>query len=198
MPIGRRERAKQDKRERIMAAARELFAERGVGGVTTQQVADRADVAIGTLYLYAATKAELLIMVQNQKFAAAIDNGLVAAAVTARRDPLEGVIALIRPVVVCVREHIENGRTYLHELVFGDPSEPYRREGVTLSVPTRGRHRPPADARRAHRRPGCGDARASDHRDHPHQHHRHRLPAPHRRRRPLGHPRTSAGHPVTS
>lgn len=83
MPIGRRERAKQDKRERIMAAARELFAERGVGGVTTQQVADRADVAIGTLYLYAATKAELLIMVQHQKFAAAIDNGLAAAAVSA-------------------------------------------------------------------------------------------------------------------
>ena len=41
-----RERAKEDKRERIMAAARELFAEHGVSGVTTQQVADRADVAI--------------------------------------------------------------------------------------------------------------------------------------------------------
>ena len=132
MPIGRRERAKQDKRERIMAAARELFAEHGVGGVTTQQVADRADVAIGTLYLYAATKAELLIMVQNQKFAAAIDTGLEA--VTATQGPLEGVIALIRPVVACVREQVENGRTYLHELVFGDPAEPYRREGLTLSA----------------------------------------------------------------
>ena len=43
MPIGRREWAKQDKRERIRAGARELFAEHGVGGVTTQQVADRAD-----------------------------------------------------------------------------------------------------------------------------------------------------------
>ena len=40
MPTGRRERAKQDKRERIMAAARELFAEHGVGRVTTQQVAN--------------------------------------------------------------------------------------------------------------------------------------------------------------
>ena len=85
MPIGRREWAKQDKRERIRAGARELFAEHGVGGVTTQQVADRADVAIGTLYLYASTKAELLIMVQNQKLAATIDAGLAAAAVTAER-----------------------------------------------------------------------------------------------------------------
>ena len=71
MPIGRRERAKKDKHERIMTAARELFAEQGVSGVTTQQIADRADVAIGTLYRYASTKAGLLIMVQNEKFAAA-------------------------------------------------------------------------------------------------------------------------------
>jgi len=132
IPIGRRERAKQHKRERIMAAARELFADHGVGGVTTQQVADRADVAIGTLYLYAATKAELLIMVQNHKFAAAIDAGLAAAA-TGRPGSLEGIIALIRPVVACIREQVENGRTYLHELVFGDPTEPYRREGLALS-----------------------------------------------------------------
>jgi AcrR family transcriptional regulator len=133
IPIGRRERAKQDKHGRIMTAARELFAEHGVGGVTTQQVADRADVAIGTLYLYAATKAELLIMVQNQKFAAAIDTGLAAASVSATGGSLEGVMALIRPVVACVREQVENGRTYLHELVFGDPAEPYRREGLALS-----------------------------------------------------------------
>jgi AcrR family transcriptional regulator len=129
---GRRERAKQAKRERIMAAARELFALHGVGGVTTQQIADRADIAIGTLYLYAATKAELLIMVQNQKFSTAIDDGLASAADA--NGTLEDVLALIRPVVACVREHVENGRTYLHELVFGDPAENHRREGLGLAA----------------------------------------------------------------
>jgi AcrR family transcriptional regulator len=123
MPVGRRERAKRDKRERIMAAARQLFAERGVSGVTTQQIADRADVAIGTLYRYAATKAELLIMVQNEKFAAAIDDGLAAAKAAAGRGALEAVAALVPPVVACVREQVENGRKYLLELVFGDPAE---------------------------------------------------------------------------
>ncbi|MFM9443059.1 TetR/AcrR family transcriptional regulator [Streptomyces acidiscabies] len=132
MPIGRRELAKQAKRERIMTAARELFAAHGVDRVTTQQVARRADVAIGTLYLYASTKAELLIMVQNEKFAAAVDSGL-AAANTVGQGALERVIALLRPVVECVREHIENGRTYLHELVFGDPAEPYRQAGLALA-----------------------------------------------------------------
>lgn len=124
---GRRERAKEDKRRRIADAARELFAERGVGGVTTQQIADRADVAIGTLYLYAATKAELLIMVQNRTFAAAIDDGLAASGLSA--GALDQVLALVTPVVSCLREQPENGRTYLHELVFGDPAEPWRREG---------------------------------------------------------------------
>jgi len=133
-PSGRRERAKQDKRERIMDATRELFSLHGVGSVTTQQIADRADVAIGTLYLYASTKAELLIMVQNQKFAKAIDDGLAAASAVSEGSTLDTVLALIRPVVTCLREHVENGRTYLHELVFGDPHESYRREGLALAT----------------------------------------------------------------
>ena len=132
--VGRREKAKQEKRERILAAARELLAEHGVNGVTTQQIADRAGVAIGTLYLYAATKAELLIMVQNEKFASAVDDGLAAATGAAGQGSLEQALLLVRPVVTCIREHVENGRTYLHELVFGDPAEPYRREGLALSA----------------------------------------------------------------
>ena len=134
MPIGRREQAKQDKRERILAAARRLFAERGVSEVTTAQIAGQADVAVGTLYLYASTKAELLIMVQNEKFAAAIDDGLDAANTGAGQGALDAVVTLIRPVVACLREQIENGRTYLHELVFGDPAEPYRRAGLALAA----------------------------------------------------------------
>ncbi|MEU3491677.1 TetR/AcrR family transcriptional regulator [Streptomyces massasporeus] len=95
-----------------MTAARDLFAEHGVSGVTTQQIAHRADAAIGALYLYASTKAELLIMVQNEKFAAAIDSGLAAANATVGQGALEPVIALIRPVVECLREHTEDGRAY--------------------------------------------------------------------------------------
>jgi hypothetical protein len=76
----------------------------------------------------------LLIMVQNEKFAAAIDDGLAAANAAAGRGELEAVVALVRPVVACVREQVENGRMYLHELVFGDPAEPYRRAGLALAA----------------------------------------------------------------
>lgn len=64
-PAGRRERNKQLKLDRITAAAHELFAERGIDEVTTQQIADKADIGTGTLFLYAKTKGELLLLVQN-------------------------------------------------------------------------------------------------------------------------------------
>ncbi|WIE78947.1 TetR/AcrR family transcriptional regulator [Curtobacterium sp. MCSS17_016] len=133
--LGRRERGRQDKSRRILDAARTLFLERGVGGVTTQQIADRADVAVGTLFRYAATKAELLIMVENERFATAIDDGraVVAVAAEAGAGAVPVVLALLGPVVRCVREHPENGRTYLHELVFGDPAEPNRHRGLALA-----------------------------------------------------------------
>jgi AcrR family transcriptional regulator len=174
----------------------ELFAEHGVGGVTTQQVADRADVAIDTLYLYASTKAELLIMAQNQKFAAAIDTGLAAAAVTARRGPLEGHRAHPHGGRVCVSRSRTDAPICTSSSLGILQALPTR--GTRPLSPTRGRHRAPADTGRAHRRPRCGVTRARDHRDHPHQHHRHRLPAPQRRRRPQRHPRTSTGQLTSS
>jgi hypothetical protein len=42
-----------------------------------------------------------------------------------------GVIRAHPPVVTCGRQHVEIGSTYLHELVLGDPTEHYRREGLT-------------------------------------------------------------------
>lgn len=42
------ERNKQQKLDRITAAARELFPERGVDEVTTQEIADKADIGAGS------------------------------------------------------------------------------------------------------------------------------------------------------
>lgn len=65
--LGRRERNKREKRARIVAAARELFERQGFGSTTTQQIADAADIGTGTLFLYARTKEDLLVMVfQNE------------------------------------------------------------------------------------------------------------------------------------
>ena len=125
-PVGRRERNKQQKLDRITAAARELFAERGVDEVTTQEIADQADIGAGTLFLYAKTKGELLLLVQNSTYADALAQGTSAA--ESITDPLDAVMAIIRPVVECNRKQIDNGRTYLREIVFGDPEEPHHRD----------------------------------------------------------------------
>jgi TetR/AcrR family transcriptional regulator len=131
---GRRERNKQDKLDRIMAAATALFAERGVGEVTTQQIADRADIGTGTLFLYARTKGELLLMVQNSLYAEALAQGEAAAATVA--DPVSAVMALLGPIVHCNRAQVENGRTYLRELAFGETVEPHREAALTIVAET--------------------------------------------------------------
>jgi AcrR family transcriptional regulator len=132
--IGRRERNKQNKLDRITAAAAELFAEHGVDEVTTQQIADKADIGTGTLFLYAKTKGELLLLVQNSSYADAIAAGRTAAA--AIPDVFDAVMAIVSPVVECNRKQIDNGRTYLREIVFGDPEEPHHREALALTVQT--------------------------------------------------------------
>ena len=133
-PIGRRERNKQAKLDRIVAAARELFAEHGVDEVTTQQIADKADIGTGTLFLYAKSKGELLLLVQNSGYAEALTRGREAA--ESATDTLEAVMAILRPVVECNRTQVDNGRTYLREMVFGDHEEPHHRDALTLSVQT--------------------------------------------------------------
>jgi AcrR family transcriptional regulator len=133
-PVGRRERNKQQKLDRIVDAARELFAARGVDDVTTQEIADKADIGAGTLFLYAKTKGELLLLVQNSGYDDALARGTAAAKSTT--DQLEAVMAIVRPIVECNRTQIDNGRTYLKEVVFGDAEEPHHRDALDLTFRT--------------------------------------------------------------
>ncbi|OZC63837.1 TetR family transcriptional regulator [Rhodococcus sp. 06-462-5] len=135
-PVSRRERNKQDKLARITAAASELFLERGVDEVTTQQIAEKADIGTGTLFLYAKTKGELLLLVQNSTYGEALERG--RAAVPAIEDTLDAVMAIVRPVVECNRKQVDNGRTYLREIVFGDPEEPHHAVALGLIAETEG------------------------------------------------------------
>lgn len=134
---GRRERNKAAKLERIVAAAGELFAEHGVDEVTTQQVADKADIGTGTLFLYARSKGELLLMVQNAHYAQALERGRAAArALPDTAGTVEAVMAVVGPVVECNRVQVENGRTYLREMAFGDSTEPHHAQALLIAAQT--------------------------------------------------------------
>ena len=132
--VGRRERNKQEKLDRIVAAASELFAEHGIDEVTTQQIADSADIGAGTLFLYAKTKGELLLLVQNAHYAEALERGRADAEATP--DALDAVMAIVRPIVDCNRIQIDNGRSYLREMAFGDPDEPQHAEALAIAART--------------------------------------------------------------
>jgi AcrR family transcriptional regulator len=63
--VGRRERSKLDKRRRISEAARAVFTEFGYERANMREIAKRAGVATGTLFLYAPDKRNLLLWILN-------------------------------------------------------------------------------------------------------------------------------------
>jgi len=130
VPLSRRERNAREKHARIFRAASALFAERGYGAVTTQQISDRADVGAGTLFRYAASKSELLVMVYNAEFRAAVEEGERRA--EAAGDPVTAIRRLLDPVVQRARERAEDTAAYQRELLFGDAEERYRAEGLEI------------------------------------------------------------------
>ena len=64
---GLRERNKREKLARILAAARELFEEKGFDATTTRAIAQRAGVGVGTVFLYVEDKDELLFRVFREE-----------------------------------------------------------------------------------------------------------------------------------
>jgi AcrR family transcriptional regulator len=120
----------QDKRLRIFEAANALFTERGYDAVGTQEIAERADVAAGTVFRYASSKAELLLMVYNRELRDAIDVG--ARAAVAHADPVESVDALVQAVLASSARNPANVVAYQRELLFGPATEQYRAAGLAL------------------------------------------------------------------
>jgi TetR/AcrR family transcriptional regulator, cholesterol catabolism regulator len=59
--------AQEARRLRILEAARDLAIEGGYDGVQMRDVADRAEVALGTLYRYFRSKVQLLIALMHHE-----------------------------------------------------------------------------------------------------------------------------------
>lgn len=128
--VGRRQRKMHDKQSRIFEAAATLFAEQGFDRVTTQQISDRADIAAGTLFRYAATKGELLLMVYNEELRTALEDG--AGEARAQTDTVAAVSGMLGPLLRTAAQRAENTIVYQRELLFGSPTDKYRSEGLAL------------------------------------------------------------------
>jgi AcrR family transcriptional regulator len=64
---GRRERQRVRTLAKIIRAARILFARKGFDATTTQEIAAKADIGTGTLFNYAKTKEDLLLLVFREE-----------------------------------------------------------------------------------------------------------------------------------
>jgi len=71
-PSSRRERGKVEKRRRILDAGMKLFSENGYEQTTVQQIADEADIAVGTLFLYVRDKSHLLLQIFTERLHVAL------------------------------------------------------------------------------------------------------------------------------
>ena len=76
--MGRRQQNKADKLNRIKQAARQAFLLNGYDEATTREIARRAKVALGTLFLYAANKRDLLFLTVNDEYAAIAERAALA------------------------------------------------------------------------------------------------------------------------
>ncbi|MEM9452873.1 MAG: helix-turn-helix domain-containing protein [Myxococcota bacterium] len=116
-----RERNRQDKWRRIRKAAESLFAERGFAGTTTRAIADRAEVGVGTVYLYAKTKEDLLLRIFVESIEAAIDEGFATL-------PDAPIVDRLLHVYGCFfafyRRDLALARVLVREMTLGDVDLP--------------------------------------------------------------------------
>ena len=132
---GLRERNKQEKLARIRAAALALFAEKGFAATTTREVAERAVVATGPLFLYARTKEELLLLV----FAERVESLQEERFRTLRpRVPLlRQLLHVFSGFFAFYGEDIALSRTLIRELLFLSPELAERHGQLTRAFVAR-------------------------------------------------------------
>jgi AcrR family transcriptional regulator len=113
---GRRELNKEDKLRRIREAARRQFSANGYDEASTRQIAMEAGVALGTLFLYAANKRDLLFLVVND----GLEEVAARAAAAVRPDVslIANLLAAFRPLYEFFGAEPGLSRLTLREMMF--------------------------------------------------------------------------------
>jgi AcrR family transcriptional regulator len=114
--LGLREQKKLETRERIRAAAADLFTRHGYGAATMRGIAQRAHVGLGTLFNYAEDKRDLVFLIFNEELNAVTD---VALAAPRPDQPLvEQLLAVFRVHYKWLATKPALARILLQELTF--------------------------------------------------------------------------------
>lgn len=76
--LGPRQRNKVEKLQRIREATRALFEEKGFDETTMREIAQRARIGLGTIFLYASDKRDLLFLLYTEELEALTDTAFAA------------------------------------------------------------------------------------------------------------------------
>lgn len=124
--MGLRERKKLIRLQRIVAAARDLFINKGFSNTTIQDIAAEVGVGLGTLYLYAKSKEDLLVMVFKDDILRMIETSYASIPADA---PLLDQLMVFFDVHIRYHAHDQVlSRTVLKELSFSTTEQ--RRQDI--------------------------------------------------------------------
>src|SRR5580700_281302 len=126
---GRIERGKRDKLDRIKRAARKLFGRKGFEATTTREIAAAADIGVGTLFLYAGAKEDLLVLIFRDEMDRVVED---AFATMPARPLLDQVMHLFGAMIALHERDRGLARVFVRELPFVED----RRHGVAEMVAT--------------------------------------------------------------
>lgn len=121
--LTRKERERRRHRRAILAAAEEVFGGKGFHNATVQEVADRAEFAVGTIYNMFENKADIyrsLIRLRAREY---LDE--VAARIDANATPCDKVRTIVAAKVEFFERHQEFFRIFSREGLSGDIDTPF-------------------------------------------------------------------------
>ena len=106
----RKEREKEQRREEILHAATKVFFEKGLSASTMDDIAERAELSKGTLYLYYHSKEDLYLAVMN----VGIDilNKMFVTALAQASDTIDGLRRLCETYFAFFRDHRQYFRMF--------------------------------------------------------------------------------------
>ncbi len=114
----RTERKKREKLDRITRTTRRLFERKGFDATTMREIATKADIGHGTLFLYARSKEDLLVMLFRDEVGRAVDEAI--ATVPPRRPLLDQILHVLGAIVTHHERNVALARVFVKELPFVD------------------------------------------------------------------------------
>src|SRR4029453_4438218 len=119
--LGRRERNKRDKMDRIERAARTLFSRQGFEATTIRQIAEAADIGLGTVFSYATNKNDLLVLIFQDEVGRAVEH---AFATVPDKPLLDRVLHVFGAIIAHHRASPDLARAFVRETPLLDDRRP--------------------------------------------------------------------------